>query len=171
MRPVSTFWHGRRSGAKPTGRSVQGHRLQKVCAGSTPPAPPPFTILWALRMRFLRHGGIYRPDGGCLENQTWAEEPPPAGRSYPGPRTRREDHALLIVPMSSGRLFLDRVGRHQSPSPLHRHAQINMHSWQRLAKEDISTLQKSGHFYFALTPASRALTPALPYYKVSSTPH
>ena len=27
--------------------------------------------------------------------------------------------------MSSGRLFLDRVGRHQSPSPLHRHGQNN----------------------------------------------
>jgi hypothetical protein len=29
------------------------------------------------------------------------------------------------VQMSSGRLFLDRVGRHQSPSPLHRHSQHN----------------------------------------------
>jgi len=37
----------------------------------------------------------------------------------PGQRTRREDHALSHRPqMSSGRLFLDRVGRHQSPSPL-----------------------------------------------------
>ena len=43
----------------------------------------------------------------------------------PGSRTRREERALLIVSMSSGRLFLDRVGRHQSPSPLHRHAQHN----------------------------------------------
>ena len=37
----------------------------------------------------------------------------------PGQRTCREDHALSHRPqMSSGRLFLDRVGRHQSPSPL-----------------------------------------------------
>ena len=38
----------------------------------------------------------------------------------PGSRTRREDHAPSHRrQMSSGRLFLDRVGRHQSPSPLH----------------------------------------------------
>jgi len=42
----------------------------------------------------------------------------------PGKRTRREEHALSHRPqMSSGRLFLDRVGRHQSPSPLHRRDQ------------------------------------------------
>jgi hypothetical protein len=44
----------------------------------------------------------------------------------PGRGTYREDHALLIVPMSSGRLFLDRVGRHESPSPLHRQGQHNL---------------------------------------------
>jgi hypothetical protein len=44
----------------------------------------------------------------------------------PGKRTRREDHVPSHRPqMSSGRLFLDRVGRHQSPSPLHRHIQNN----------------------------------------------
>ena len=53
--------------------------------------------------------------------------------------------------MSSDRLFLDRVGRHQSPSPLHRHEQNNMHSSSGLAKGDISTLLARGHFYFALT--------------------
>src|SRR6266404_2706600 len=42
----------------------------------------------------------------------------------PGSRTRREERALLIVAMSSGRLFLDRVARQHCPSPLHRHAQI-----------------------------------------------
>jgi hypothetical protein len=47
----------------------------------------------------------------------------------PGKRTRREDHALSHRPqMSSGRLFLDRVGRHQSPSPLRRHAQTTTRS-------------------------------------------
>jgi hypothetical protein len=43
----------------------------------------------------------------------------------PGPRARREDRALLIVPMSSGRLFLDRGARQHCPSPLHRHDQHN----------------------------------------------
>ena len=103
----------------------------------------------ALSMRFFRHRGIYRPDVGFFQNQTWAGVVlPPASSSYPGPRTRREDHVLLIVPMSSGRLFLDRVARQQSPSPLHRHAQTNMRFFWAPAnrtfllcrKEDISTL-------------------------------
>jgi hypothetical protein len=42
---------------------------------------------------------------------------------HPGSRTRREERALLIVAMSSGRLFLDRGARQHCPSPLHRHAQ------------------------------------------------
>ena len=60
--------------------------------------------------------------------------------------------------MSSDRLFLDRVGRHQSPSPLHRHEQNNMHSASGLAKGDISTLLARGHFYFALTRQESDLT-------------
>jgi hypothetical protein len=52
----------------------------------------------------------------------------------PDPRTRREDRALLIVRMSSGRLVLDQVGRHQSPSPLHRRDQLNTHFSGRRGK-------------------------------------
>jgi len=116
------------------------------------------TILRALRMRFFRHRGIYRSDRGLFQTQTRARELPPANRSHPGPRTCREDHALLIVSMSSGRLFLDRVARQQSPSPLHRHAQINTRSSRLQTKGDILTLQKRGHFYFALTACTSALT-------------
>ena len=77
----------------------------------------------------------------------------------PGQRTRREEHAPSHRPqMSSDRLFLDRVGRHQSPSPLHRHEQNNMHSASGLAKGDISTLLARGHFYFALTRQESDLT-------------
>jgi hypothetical protein len=84
----------------------------RVCADFFPACSVVlFTILRAPRMRFLRHRGIYRPDRGSLKNQTWAGALPPAGSSHPGPRTRREDHALPIVPMSSDRLFLDRVAR------------------------------------------------------------
>jgi hypothetical protein len=73
----------------------------------------------------------------------------------PGQRTRREDHALSHRPqMSSGRLFLDRVGRHQSPSPLHRRSQNNTQSPDAQAKGDISTLPGRRHFYFALTHAA-----------------
>ena len=73
-----------------------------------------------------------------------------------GPESQVEERAgrntlLLIVRMSSGRLSLDRVGRHQSPSPFHRHGQINTHSQMRGCKGDISTLHRWGHFYFALT--------------------
>ena len=70
----------------------------------------------------------------------------------PGSRTRREDRAPTHRPqMSSGRLFLDRVARQQSPSPLHRHEQHNTHSAASPHKGDISTLLGRGHFYFALT--------------------
>jgi len=123
MRPVKHSGLGR--GAKPKGRPVQGNspddrllrgpglaRPERVCADFFPACSVVlFTILRAPRMRFLRHRGIYRPDRGSLKNQTWAGALPPAGSSHPGPRTRREDHALPIVPMSSDRLFLDRVAR------------------------------------------------------------
>src|ERR1700688_1280772 len=75
--------------------------------------------------------------------------PPPDGR----PRARVKERAGRIAPssssaMSSDRLILDRVGRHQSPSPLHRHTQINMHFSEATGKGtflfcqegDISTL-------------------------------
>ena len=76
----------------------------------------------------------------------------------PGSRTRREDHAPSHRPqMSSGRLFLDRDGRHQSPSPLHRQPHNNTHSQKPQAKGDISTLPERGHFYFALTERSEQL--------------
>src|ERR1700688_4043859 len=71
------------------------------------------------------------------------------------PDARRDHHTKRTSPsssaMSSDRLILDRVGRHQSPSPLHRHTQINMHFSETRGKEDISTLPGRGHFYFALT--------------------
>ena len=114
------------------------------------------TILGA-QYAFLRHDGIFLVRCGCktkTQNQTLG-----SGRAAsrwsaagPGSRTCREDHAPSHRPqMSSGRLILDRVGRHQSPSPLHRHAQTIMHPLPASAKQDISTLQRIGHFYFALT--------------------
>ena len=76
----------------------------------------------------------------------------------PGSRTRREDRAPSHRPqMSSGRLFLDRVARQQSPSPLHRQPQHNTHSSADQAKGDISTLPGRGQFYFALTLPARSL--------------
>jgi hypothetical protein len=88
------------------------------------------------------------------QNQTLGRDRAASRRSAPGPgkRTRREDHVPSHRPqMSSGRLFLDRVARQQSPSLLHRQPQNNTHSSSDRAKGDISTLPARGHFYFALT--------------------
>jgi hypothetical protein len=78
--------------------------------------------------------------------------PPPAGR----PRAQVEERVGRTTlcsssAMSSDRLFLDRVARQHCPSPLHRHAQTTMHPRPARLKQDISTLQRIGHFYFALT--------------------
>ena len=74
-------------------------------------------------MRFLRHDGIYRSDVSLLLVNP-AQMPPPVGR--PRCQAIARDGRSTPFPssaMSSGRLFLDRGGRHQSPSPLHRHPQ------------------------------------------------
>ena len=124
---------------------------------SSPLFSAPANILGA-QYAFLRHDGIFLVRCGCktkTQNQTlgWGRAASRWSAPGPGSRTCREDHAPSHRPqMSSGRLFLDRVGRHQSPSPLHRHAQTIMHPLPASAKQDISTLQRIGHFYFALTP-------------------
>ena len=102
-------------------------------------------------VRFRRHGGIYRPierqrpkprlEAATSRQQLQAQARERAGRIA----------LYLIVSMSSDRLFLDRVGRHQSPSPLYRQGQLNTHSRTAHQKPELSTLLKSGTFYFALT--------------------
>jgi hypothetical protein len=106
----------------------------------------------APRFAFSEACRIYQSDmeTDCFPNLDW-ELLPPASGPHPSLRARREDHALPIVLMSSDRLFLDRVGRHQSPSPLHRQAQTNTHFPAPCSKPDISTLRRIGHFYFAPT--------------------
>ena len=90
------------------------------------PGYPGGILPTAIGMRFRRHGGIYRSDvvQGKTQKPNPGNEtgPPPASQ----PRTQVKERAGRITPfsssaMSSGRLFLDRVGRHQSPSLLHRH--------------------------------------------------
>jgi len=118
----------------------------------------------APRYAFLRHDGIYRSDVAKTKpNPGAGAVPPPDGR----PRTRVEGRAGRITPrsssaMSSGRLFLDQVGRHQSLSPLHRRSQNNTHPTQPSRKGDISTLLRRGHFYFALTSLSKSPFPRCP---------
>ncbi len=94
------------------------------------------------------------------QNQTPGRDRAASRWSAPsqGSRTRREDRAPTHRPqMSSGRLFLDQVGRHQSPSPLHRQPELNTHFSGGQAKGDISTLPARGHFYFALTKNAKSL--------------
>ena len=64
--------------------------------------------------------------------------------------------------MSSDRLFLDRVARQHCPSPLHRRDQTTMHPRPALAKPDISTLRRIGHFYFALTAGNQSMHHIMP---------
>jgi len=78
-----------------------------------------------LSLRFLRHDGIYRSDGGEQQNQ--GNLNPRVGCRLPlvGPRASVKDAtegARLgsSSAMSSGRLFLDRVARQHCPSPLRR---------------------------------------------------
>jgi hypothetical protein len=92
----------------------------------------------------------------CGRNQPWrGNRLPPDGRSRPQEKERAGRNTLFSSSaMSSDRLFLDRVGRHQSPSLLHRRSQINTHSVDVRGKGDISTLLARRHFYFALTRLS-----------------
>ena len=118
-------------------------------------------------MRFLRHGGIYLVRCGFKPNQNqtlgWDRTASRWSAPSPGKRTCREDHAPSHRPqMSSDRLFLDRVARQHCPSPLHRHAQTTTPPRPARRKPDISTLQRIGHFYFALTFGRRRLAMAQP---------
>ena len=118
-----------------------------------PHTPAGLLIPMAIRMRFLRHGGIYRSDVVQTKTKPWGGAvPPPAGRPRAQVKERVGRTTLFSSSaMSSGRLFLDRVARQHCPSPLHRHAQITTPPRPARRKQDISTLQGIGHFYFALT--------------------
>jgi hypothetical protein len=143
-------------GDSPNDRIPRGpdcNRHKRVCADTSAATPLPLPGIQKVSgMRFLRHGGIYRSDVVTKTSNDWGRLPPPAGR----PRSPAKGRDGRSAPcsssaMSSGRLFLDRVARQHCPSPLHRHGQTNTHPLPTSAKQDISTLQRIGHFYFALT--------------------
>ena len=135
---------------RPVSRGVLSFR--SVCdpafsATSTFPTTipgPPICVFEAWRNLSLRCGFQNQPQSRSL--------PPPAGRLRP--RTKERTGRITLFSssaMSSDRLFLDQVGRHQSPSPLHRHTQTNTPFQKPGDKHDISTLPGGRHFYFALT--------------------
>ena len=76
-----------------------------------------------LSMRFLRHGGIYRSDMAQTHfNPGWLRRLPLVGARAPVKERdgRSASCSSASSAMSSGRLFLDRGARQQSPSPLYR---------------------------------------------------
>ena len=108
-----------------------------------------------LSLRFLRHDGIYRSDGGEQQNQ--GNLNPRVGCRLPlvGPRASVKDAtegARLgsSSAMSSGRLFLDRVARQHCPSPLHRHPHPKTvpgwgtRKWQRTANSILTVCLSRG---------------------------
>jgi hypothetical protein len=149
-------------GNSPNDRILRGpdcNRPKRVCADPFPatPWPQPPEKSQISGMRFLRHGGIYLVRWGG-QNQRPNHLDLGLGCRLPlvGPRAPVKDATegarLTHRPqMSSGRLFLDRVARQHCPSPLHRRDQTTMHLRPAQGKPDISTLQRIGHFYFALT--------------------
>ena len=110
------------------------------------------------------------------QNQALGRDHTASRWSAPSPsqRTRREDHALSHrSQMSSGRLFLDRVGRHQSPSPLHRHGQDNLIArseetkYHRTVSSVLTVCVSSGGRRKAeLTMAAQELTSAIPPHSI-----
>ena len=105
-------------------------------------------------------GPMWFPNKRRKPNLGWGRAASRWSAPSPGRRTCREDHAPSHRPqMSSDRLFLDRVARQHCPSPLHRHAQTTTHPHPAWRKPDISTLQRIGHFYFALTAYAEIALP------------
>ena len=144
-------------GNSPNDRILRGpvcNRPKRVCADSFPatPSPPLPGGPHFPGMRFLRHAESIGPMERSHQLNLGAGcRLPLVGPRAPVKGRDGRKASCSSSAMSSGRLFLDRVGRHQSPSPLHRHTQINMHHLHAPAKQDTSTLQGIGHFYFALT--------------------
>ena len=142
-------------GDSPNDRMLRGpdcNRPKRVYADSFPATPSPqFPRTQKIPgRRFLRHAESIGP--------MWSPDLRAECRlPLVGPRapvTERDGRSAFCSSsaMSSDRLFLDRVARQHGPSPLHRHGQTNTHPLPASPKQDISTLQRIGHFYFALTP-------------------
>jgi hypothetical protein len=132
--------------------------LWSICDDLFPATRFPQRLIPGARYAFSRHGGIYRSDVAGPQTSPEPNQPPPAGRPVLQAKKRAGRITFFSSSaMSSGRLFLDRVGRHQSPSPLDRRPQNITHLVEHSGKGDISTLLATGHFYFALTILSPGL--------------
>jgi len=143
-------------GSSPDDRMRRGpdcNRPKRACADPFPATPGP-RLPKSQRisgMRFLRQAESTGPMD-LANTKPGGGAPPPVGRP-PGPSKERDGRSASCSSsaMSSDRLFLDRVARQHCPSPLHRHAHTTMRLRPSRSEPDISTLQRVGHFYFALT--------------------
>ena len=107
---------------------------------------------------FLGMAESIGPIGSLQALKAEAGVPPPVGRPR-SPAKGRDGRGTPCPssPMSSGRLFLDRVARQQSPSPLHRQPQHNTHFSNGPGKGDISTLHKRVTFLFCVDTHKKVL--------------
>jgi hypothetical protein len=144
-------------GNSPNDRILRGpgcNRHKRVCVDACA-ATLSFSFRPTLKVpgrRFLRHAESIGPM--CSLHHPHLG--PKCRLPLVGPRTPVKGRDGRSAPcsssaMSSGRLFLDRVARQQSPSPLHRQIEHNTHLSDVWDKGDISTLLGGRHFYFALT--------------------
>jgi len=139
--------------ARPVSRGVCS--LRRVCDdpfSATPLPQLPRTILGA-QYAFWKAWRNLSVRCDPTKTKPWGETATPPVRR---PRAQVEERVGRTTlysssAMSSDRLFLDRVARQHCPSPLHRHAQTTTPPHSAQPKPDISTLQRIGHFYFALT--------------------
>jgi hypothetical protein len=146
-------------GNSPNDRILRGpdcNRPRRVCADSFAATllPQPSRIEKTPEVRFSRHAESIGPMWS--QNQNHLNLGPGCRLPLVGARAPVKERdgrsaSCSSSAMSSDRLFLDRVGRHQSPSPLRRHAQTTTHFPRGTSKPELSTLLGSGTFYFALT--------------------
>src|ERR1700737_3443964 len=114
----------------------------------------------ALGMRFPRHDQIYQSDVSFLL-VSWGLAPPPVGRRR-GPAIGRDGRGTPCPSslMSFDRLFLDRVARQQSPSPLHRQPQLKpLPCWMNI-----------DFHRTAITPFTLCPSPGVHFTQPRSTP-
>ena len=156
-------------GSSPDDRILRGpdcNRPKRACVDPFPatPLPQPARIVDIRDVRFSGMAESIGPMGSRKQNPKQKDlnlgavcRLPLVGTQAPVRERDGRSASCSSSAMSSGRLFLDRVARQHCPSPLHRHGQHNTHPLPGSAKQDISTLQRIGHFYFALTARCNAI--------------
>jgi len=82
--------------------------------------PSPHSNSEGLGVRFQGIAESFVRWGALLDSEPGPEPPPPASDSLSEPGNAPGGTRSPYRPMSSGRLFLDRVARQHCPSPLHR---------------------------------------------------